>query len=184
MPLSFPSHNSKDKIKKIIYALFSIDSNLNTQKLLFEKTMHLLKYDTEPRTLFKQLLQYLENHHIPLPAYTTLQTLIGNAIASEEKRLMRIIEKQVPSHIKNAIDDLLTAKEGLYPLSALKKDPRNFRTHQVMGELKKHIDSKAIFKCSKMLLPLLNISTQNITYYASLAMYYDIHKLSQFTKEK
>jgi hypothetical protein len=137
IPINLPSNKTQNKIRNIIYKLFSIDPNINIQQLLFEKATHLIKYNADPAYLLRELFICLDNSHIPIPAYSTLQTLIGHVIATEEKRLMEIIAQHTPLNIKKVMDEMLVVQNGLSPLSALKLDPKNFKTHQMQAELKK-----------------------------------------------
>lgn len=184
MPINLPSYNIQKKIRKVVCKLFSIDQKLNVQQTLKEKASALIKYNCEPRYLLRELFLYMDNHRIPLPAYTTLQTLIGNVIMAEEKRLSAIIKQNTPKTIQKIMDNLLVINTGLSSLSSLKMDPKNFKTHQIQKELKKQLENKSLFIFSKKFLPKLDISNKNIIYYGSLAMYYDANKLSQFVREK
>lgn len=78
----------------------------------------------------------------------------------------------------------LTILSTLIELAALKQDAKNFRLTQMGLEVKKHQVLKSLYAISNMIIPHLNISGQNITYYASLVHHYTITDLNRFDDEK
>jgi hypothetical protein len=130
------------------------------------------------------LLSEIENKNIILPAYTTMQEIMSSAIMGEEKRLEKIIQKNLSIDIQRSLDLLLKKEDNFYRLTELKQDLRNFNYKQMGIELKKHNEIEKIYQFSKDFLPLLEISQQNIQYYASLATYYTLYKLQRIPKSK
>lgn len=179
-----PSKNTIIKIKQLVYELLNISSETKLNQLIYEKINNLAKYNVAPINIFKDLLSYLKDHNIPIPAYTSLQTLIGNSILEEEKRLTKIIDEHFPQYAVKIIDNLLIAKDGLYPITALKADPKGFNTRELQGELDKHHKCSKLFIACKNILPKFNILKNNIAYYASLAIYYNAYRLLGFSKNK
>jgi hypothetical protein len=179
-----PSKNTIIKIKQLVYELLHIDSETKRNQLIYKKINDLAKYTMAPINIFKDLLSYLKDHNIPIPAYTSLQTLIGNAILEEETRLTKIIDEHFPQYAVKIIDNLLIAKDGLYPITALKSDPKGFSTSELQGELDKHHKCSKLFIACKNILPKFNILKNNIAYYASLAIYYNAYRLLGFPKNK
>jgi len=178
------SIRTTNRIKNKIYKLFNIGTELTQTSLILEKIGDLARYNIVPTNIFKDLVSYMQDNNIPLPAYATIQTLIGKALSEEEKRLTNIIDKHLPLHAVKTIDDLLTATEGLYPITALKSDPKSFRMHDLQGELDKHHKCSRLFIACKNVIPKFDISNNNINYYSSLAIYYNAFKLQRFPKNK
>jgi TnpA family transposase len=130
-----------------------------------------------PINILKDLLCYLKDSNIPIPAYTSLQTLIGNILTEEEQRLGTIINEHLPQYAKKIIANLLTTDEGLYAIPALKADPKGFKTRELQGELDKYHKCKHLFTACKVILPKFNISKNNINYY-------DAHRLLTLSKDR
>ncbi len=173
-----------NRIKNKIYKLFNIGTETKQNKLICKKIGDLAKYNIVPANIFKDLLSYMQDSNIPMPAYATIQTLIGEALSKEERRLTNIIDEHLPRHAIKTINNLLTATEGLYPITALKSDPKNFRTQELRGELDKHHKCSKLFIACKNIIPKFDISNNNISYYSSLAMYYNAFRLRRFPKNK
>ena len=62
----------------------------------------------------------------------------------------------------------------------IKKDQQNFRTFEIRGTIDKHEQLYWIYHEGKVLLKALEISEQNIMYYAELAEQYNAHRLRRF----
>lgn len=74
--------------------------------------------------------------------------------------------------------------DGLYALSALKNDPKSFRTKHIKGEIKKLENNKNIYQFSARCLPTIKITQQTIRYYASLAAHYSVDRLRNLPKSQ
>jgi len=183
-PEKYPGKSSITKIKKII-RLHASACNLKQQKNKLNSMLEsLVKSNTIPTYLLKDMLNYLYQAKSPIPAYTTLQTLIGDALTREENRLIHIIKKHTTIEIDQLIENLLKLDSGIYNISAIKADPKGFNTHDVRDELEKYKMIRQIVEFAKIILPKLNISVVNRNYYGSLAIYYDAYKLRQLPKRK
>ena len=141
--------------------------------MLRDKILHC----SDPVYLFHEIMCYADQHKLMLLAYSTLQDLIGEAIIHEEQRLTVLLQHNLSASAWSAIENLLKSNEDGYLLSALKKDPKSFKTKQITGEIIKQKMNHDLFKAAKALLPKLELSQQNIQYYAQLAVHYPIHKL-------
>ncbi|AIY73033.1 hypothetical protein NT98_5810 (plasmid) [Bacillus cereus] len=55
---------------------------------------HIIKvfYKKKPIFIFRELLNYLIEEHIIIPAYSFMQDIVGTAITSEEQRLIKSIQ--------------------------------------------------------------------------------------------
>lgn len=179
-----PNKNTITKIRHLICKVLKIGSESTQNQRLYSQANILAKYNITPINIFKDLLDHLKDNNIPIPAYTSLQTLIGNILTTEEQRLGEIIDEHLPKYAKKIINNLLTAEEGLHAIPALKADPKGFNTRELQGELDKYYKCNQLFTACKMLLPKFNISLNNINYYASLALYYDTHKLLSLSKNR
>ena len=62
-------------------------------------------------------------------------------------------------------------------MTLLKKDPKDFRTTEIRKEIIKQKELIKIYSYGCSILPILEISTKNIEYYSSLALYYTPQKL-------
>ena len=178
--MNLPSRNSQTKIKNMILSFLKYEDSVSIAKNeCKEKLKTVLQRHHNPSEIFKELLNFLSQKRIMLPAYTTMQEIISNAIVAEENRLKKAIHEGIPKHIKKDLLSLLTIEDDFYKLTDLKHDLRNFNYGQITDEVKKHNAYKRLYYFSKKFLPILEISIDKINYYASLATYYTVYKLKR-----
>ncbi|HHW4373609.1 TPA: Tn3 family transposase, partial [Legionella pneumophila] len=118
------------------------------------------------------------------PKYSTLQSIVSKAINREENRLTLKLERLLNKGEKADLDSLLAKDDLFHNLTLLKKDPKNFKTKEMQKELSKQKKIVALFNKSKMIIPLLNISRQNIQYYTGLAEFYEVNILQKLNRKK
>lgn len=178
--VNFPSRNSRTKIKNMILEFLKyVDSISVAKSECKEKLKTVLQRLHNPSAIFKELLHFLSQKRIMLPAYTTMQEIISNAIVLEENRIKNKMQDGLPKHIIKDLLSLLTIEGDFYKLTDLKHDLRNFNYGQITDEVTKHNTYKKLYYFSKKFIPLLEISIDKINYYASLATYYTVYKLKR-----
>lgn len=118
------------------------------------------------------------------PAYTTLQTLISEALSTERSRLFGLIAEMLDESTQNVLGQLLVREDTLSGLAALKQDAKHFGYRQMVLERKKQATLEPIYRIVKTHLPKLMISHQNLKYYASLANFYTIYDLRRQRPEQ
>lgn len=172
-------HYNQDQIAKLLK--FCANKTIIKTKLLRLLDIK-LRICGDPVYLFHELLIYSSQHKLMLLGYSTLQDLIGAAITQEESRLRKLLKKHVPLDMYKTIGNLLTIEDREYLLTALKKDPKSFSYTQIRGEVEKLRDQKGLYQSAKSVLPKLNISNQNISYYARLAIHYPINQIKELSR--
>ena len=147
---------------------------------LVEAATELARRDVTPSFIGLELLGILKDRKIVRPGYTTLQSVISFALTVERKRLDHMIETALDAQTVKALRDLLV-REGtlaeLVALAELKKDARNFGYKMMTAERLKRATLAPVYQAAKSLLPTLDISQQNISRYADLALVYTIYDL-------
>jgi len=93
---------------------------------LIEAAASLARRDVTPVFVLIELLAFLSAGKIIRPGYTTLQSIIGDALAAERQRLERLIEVGLDAAPRAALRNLLARDDTLSELAALKQDARNF----------------------------------------------------------
>jgi len=146
---------------------------------LNEKAIFLAQVCSKPIYVFKELHNYLENKNIVLPGYTTLQDIVGKALAFERKRLEALIQKHITPEGEESLKKLLNNENGLYEITVLKKEPKDFSYKEITLEIKKGKQIVSLYHFTQKFLPKLGISNENIKYYASLIDFYTVYKLQR-----
>jgi hypothetical protein len=164
--------------RKEIAALFGYrlwsDQDVAT---LVDKATMLARMDVTPAFLLAELMAFLISCRIVRPGYSTLQTIIGDALSAERQRLEQRVEETLDDVGRAAMEKLLVRENALSELAAIKQDARNFRYKMMVAERQKRATLTPLYAIAKALLPSLGLSQLNIAYYASLADYYTIYDL-------
>lgn len=149
---------------------------------LFERACQSARLSANPTFLFRDLMNWLEHKKVILPAYSFLQRhIIGKAISTERKRLEELIQAILSDDFQVHLDNLVNEKTGSwYILTWLGWETPNFKPQSLRQETKRKAFIEPLYPTAKLLVEKLNISNENIRYYASLAEHYTVGQLRQF----
>ena len=151
---------------------------------LKQQADQIVRRDTVPGFIVTELLAYLKDHKIVRPGYTTLQKLISKVLTAERRRLGDLLAEGLDEAAKEALVQLLVRDETLSELAALMQDAKDFGWSQMVKEREKRARLEVPYRITKVLLPRLAISQQNLLYYASLANFYTVHDLRSLKSEQ
>ena len=126
------------------------------------------RMSSKPIYVFRELLQYLFEQRIVLPGYTVLQELVGKALTAEQQRLMTVMQMQLEPTERAAFDTLFADTDGLYLLTQLKHEPKDFSVGQIREEIRRGAQLRPLDKLARRILPQQEISNEGIQYYDSL----------------
>ena len=154
------------------------------EQLLSEQVEQILRRDVSPQFIVIELLAFMQAKKIIRPGYTTLQVIVRTVLSSERKRLDTIIRGALGEADKSSLLRLLVEKENetLSGLANLKQDAKDFKSRMISAERDKMLSIKSLYLLAKSLLPTLNLSQQNIQYYASLVDFYTVYDLRKKIK--
>ena len=170
-------HEYYAQCQSILY-LFGYKSWSNKFSLsLSQKAASIAKRDVSPSFLVSELISYFAEQKIVRPGYTTLQTLISEALSSERKRLCELLENLLGEPEKAVLQQLLVRDDTLLNLAIIKQDAKHFGYRQMSLERQKRSVLEPLYKITKTIVHKLDISQQNLNYYASLANFYTIYDL-------
>lgn len=150
------------------------------QKMLETKS----KLSSNPVYLFYEVLHFSAQNKMMVLSYSTIQDLIGSSITNEEKILGESLKKYLSHDDWKLIEIIVNKDENEYVLTALKKDPKSFKQKEIKEEIKKLNNHETLYKIARGVLPKLNITNQNISYYASLAEHYPVSNLKKLSSIK
>jgi hypothetical protein len=161
-----------------IAALFGYRLWLGSDRpALLDKATQMASRDVTPTFILTELIVFLNLRKIVRPGYTTLQTVIGDALTSERRRLEELIDETLDETARTDLQKLLVREDTLSELAAIKQDAKHFGYQMMVMERQKRATLEPLYRLAKALLPKLEISQQNHNYYASLANYYTIYDL-------
>ena len=137
---------------------------------------------SKPVYIFREIIHYLHEQRIVSPGYSFMQKTVSESLIYEQNRLITIIQDHLKQSDIEALKQLLEDSPGLYEITQLKREPKNFS----VGEIKREIDRckkiQPLYRIIQKLLPELSISNENVKYYASLMDYYSVYKLKRLNK--
>jgi len=144
-----------------------------------EKAFHVVKISAKPIYLFQILIHYLETQRIVVPGYSFIQDIVSQTLATERQRITEIIARSLDEKTRTVLDDLYVSRTGLYGITALKHEPKDFSLKEMKAEISRCRSLTALYQTAHDLLPALGISNDSVAYYAALVDYYTVQKLQQ-----
>ena len=133
----------------------------------------------KPVYVFRELWHFLTTQRLVAPGYTVLQELIGQALTAEQQRLITVVRAHLqPSDIA-AFQRLLEEAPGLYAITQLTHDPKDFSASEIKREIQRGSQLRPLYTLATRVVPALQISNESLNYYASLVSYYSVYKLKR-----
>ena len=94
---------------------------------LAQQAAQIVQRDVTPGFIVAELIAHLNEHKIVRPGYTTLQTLISEALSAERRRLGGLLAGVLDDAAQKALARLLARDDTLSELAALKQDAKTFK---------------------------------------------------------
>jgi hypothetical protein len=151
-----------------------------TREQLAAKARHAARVSSKPVYILRALLQYLTDQQRVTPGYSFLQDTVGKALTTEQNRLRLVLRQQLKPTEQGALRQLLEDAPGLYALTQLKREPRDFSAQESKREIQRRDQLRPLYHCAQALLPACAISNESIHYYASLVTFYSVARLKRF----
>ena len=167
--------------RTVIRELFTYRLCRTTERQqLLDRAQQLARLSTKPVYMVRELFHDLAHQRIVVPAYTVMQDLIGTALTFEQQRVSRILRTHVSATDTAALDQLVAESDGVYLLTQLTHEPTDFHLNVMREEVRRGETLGPLSHLAVRVVPLLSISPDAVTYYASLVGYYSVHRLQQF----
>lgn len=184
-PDKSPSKHERYAQRENICALYGYrpwSSALSSQ--LEQQAARIVHRDVTPGFVATELIIWLNAHKIIRPGYTTLQELVSRVLSDERQRLGRILMEQLDDAAIADLKKLIERDDTLSRLAVLRQDARDFGWRQMVHEREKRAILEPLHRKACDILPALNISQQNLLYYASLANFYTVYDLRNLKPEQ
>jgi len=137
----------------------------------------------KPVYVFRELRHHLAEHRLVAPGYSFLQETVSRALLAEQRRLTTLVRQHLMPEESATLRHLLEDAQGRYGITSLKREPRDFGWREMTRELGRGQELRPLYDIASRVLPLLQISHESITYYASLATYYTVFRLKQLDED-
>lgn len=150
---------------------------------LASKARQVARISSRPIYVLRELLAYLAEHRIVLPGYSLLQDTVGQALTQEQERLITLVRTHLTEAERTSLKHLLADVQGLYEITLLKREPKDFRLGEIKREIERGEQLRPLYELAQRVLPALEISNESIKYYASLVTYYSVFRLKQLDEQ-
>jgi len=171
--------------QKAILKLFDYQvADEEVRATLVAKAEQLARLYSRPIYIFRELLNYLEQQKIVLLGYSVMQKhIIAQALIRERLRLETLADGLLNQEATNLLQQLLEEKVvGTYLLTWLQQEPSSFKCYQMRGQVLRKQQMEKIYLLAQLLIPKLEISNENIRYYATLAEHYSVFRLKRMKR--
>jgi TnpA family transposase len=178
-PLSKPTRLEQQHmiLKLFGYCLCDRDNKIE----LGYKAARIATISSQPIYILRELFQYLATQRWVAPGYTSLQDIVSRAVTGERKRITAILQKMLPNVIKLRLNEMLDADEGVYRITALKREPRDFSYKELQREVDRRKFFQPLHEFAQTFLTTAGISNESGKYFASLVKFYTVYKLRRMS---
>ena len=175
---------TRGKQQRVILELFRYRLCTRAERqLLAKRAEQVAKISSKPIYILRDLLQYLAEQRIVAPSYTVLQDIVGRALTAEQARLIRIAEEHLTTANVAALRKLLTNPHGLYEITRLKREPKDFGHKTMAQEIRRGEQIAGLYQLAQEMLQFMQISPESVKYYASLVNFYSVFRLQQLDEQ-
>ena len=131
-----PAKVTRLKQQRLILKLCNYRTCSDTERqALISTAQRVARVCGKPIYIFRELMHYLEEQRIVAPGYSFMQDIVGQAIAYEQDRLVSVVNRHLSAADAEDLNRLLEDAPGLYEITQLKREPKDFS----LGEVKREI---------------------------------------------
>lgn len=172
------------KQQRVILDLFRFRSCKRPERrLLARRAEQAARISSKPIYVLRNLLQNLAEQRIVAPDYTVLQDIVSKALTREQVRLIRIANEHLTAADVAALRKLLSNPHGLYEITRLKREPKDFGYEAMAREIWRGEQIASLYRLAQELLQFMRISPESVKYYASLVNFYSVFRLQQLDEQ-
>lgn len=124
--------NTFFKHRRTIAGIYNYQFCGHREREMIEQTAkHSARISSKPIYIFREIINFSQIHRIILPGYSFLQDTISKALILEEERLQTLLKNKLSSADAIELDNLLSDSTGLYEITNLKREPRDFSLSEI-----------------------------------------------------
>ena len=185
LPNKLPYKQERYEQREQICALYGYRPWSSALSSPFEQqAARIVHRDVTPGFIATELVIWLNEHKIIRLGYTTLQELVSRTLSDERQRLGRILMERLDDGTIDSLNTLIERDDTLSQLAILRQDARDFGWRLMVQEREKRAILAPLHRKACDILPALNISQQNLLYYASLANFYTVYDLRKLKPDQ
>jgi hypothetical protein len=174
--LSKPTRLEQQQVILKLFGYQLCDATAKSE--LQEKAKRVAMLSTQPIFILREVLQYLTSQRIVAPGYTYLQDMVGQTVSGERRRITYLLGQALTA-VEQQLEALLQADEGMYRISILKHEPKDFSYGELRHEVERRMFFQQLYEFGQTFLPSAGLSNESVKYYASLVQFYTVYKLQR-----
>lgn len=175
-----PSRPTRAEQQRLILCLFDYRLCDSAAKVELEsKAQRISMLSTQPVYILRELNQHMQQRRIVAPGYRFLQEMIGRVVAGERSRITQLLNKAMTPEVEKHLEMLLQADEGMYRISVLKHEPKDFSYNELRREAERRKFFQPLHEFAEHFLGAAGLSNESGKYYASLVKFYTVYKLQR-----
>ncbi|MDA8308213.1 MAG: Tn3 family transposase [Deltaproteobacteria bacterium] len=175
--LSKPTRLEQQQVILKLFGYHACDAAAKSK--LEQKAQRVAKLSTQPIFILREVLQYLTNQRIVAPGYTYLQDMVGRTVSGERRRIIRLLGRALTPAVEQQLEALLQADEGMYRISILKHEPKDFSYAELRREVERRKFFQQLYEFCQTFLASAGLSNESVKYYATLVQFYTVYKLQR-----
>jgi len=175
-----PAKSTRLEQQQVILRLFEYrPCDAAAKAELERKARRVAMLSAQPVFILREVLQYLAHQRIVAPGYTYLQDMVGRTVSGERLRITRLLGRALTPEVERQLEALLDAEEGMYRISLLKHEPKDFSYGELRQEVERRRFFQPLFEFGQTFLASAGLSNESVKYYASLVQFYTVYKLQR-----
>ena len=178
--LSKPTRLEQQRIILQLFDYRIADSTAKAQ--LEQKAQRVAMLSTHPVFILREALKYLTNQRIVAPGYTYMQDMVSRIVTGERRRITDLLEQTMTPLVKKQLEALLQSDEGMYRISILKHEPKDFSYSELRQEVERRKFFQPLYAFGQTFLGANRLSNESVKYYASMVLFYSVYKLRRMAK--
>jgi hypothetical protein len=105
--------------------------------------------------------------------------MVGRTVSGERLRITRLLGHALTPEVERQLEALLEADEGMYHISLLKHEPKDFSYGELRQEVERGKFFQPLFAFGQTFLASAGLSNESVKYYCSLVQFYTVYKLQR-----
>jgi len=178
------SRSTRQEQQQLILKLFGYRLCTAAVKADLErKAQRVAMLSAQPIFILREALQYLVHQRIVAPGYTYLQDMVGQAVSGELQRMTGLLDRALIPEVEGQLEALTEADEGMYRISLLKHEPKDFSYGELRQEVGRRAFFQQLYEFGQTFLASAGLSNESVKYYASLVQFYTVYKLQRMAAQ-
>jgi TnpA family transposase len=178
------SRSTRQEQQQLILKLFGYRLCTAAIKADLErKAQRVAMLTAQPIFILREALQYLVHQRIVAPGYTYLQDMVGQAVSGELQRMTGLLDRALIPEVERQLEALTEADEGMYRISLLKHEPKDFSYGELRQEVGRRTFFQQLYEFGQTFLASASLSNESVKYYASLVQFYTVYKLQRMAAQ-